>query len=43
MPMGNVVLSKRNASGGLESALNQDVEGAGKGLAFALDYGWLFL
>ena len=43
MPLGNVVLSKRNARGSFQSALDQDVEGAGKGLAFALDYGWLFL
>src|SRR6266446_711292 len=43
MPLGNVALSKRNARGSLEGALDKDVEGAGKGLAFALDHGWLFL
>src|SRR6266403_929431 len=43
MPCGDGQLSKRNARGSLQSALDQDVEGAGKGLTFALDHGWLFL
>src|SRR5712664_4081659 len=43
MALGNVVLSKRNARGGFQGALDQDMEGAGKRFAFALDYGWLLL
>src|SRR6266852_6046902 len=43
MPRGDGLLSKRNACGSLQGALDQDVEGAGKGFAFELDHGWFFL
>src|SRR6266403_5526226 len=43
MPRGDGLLSKRNARGGLKGALDQDVEGAGKGFAFELDHGGFFL
>src|SRR6266436_8882958 len=43
MPRDDGLLSKRNACGSLQGALDQDVEGAGKGFAFELDHGWFFL
>ena len=43
MPRGDGLLSKRNARRGFQDALDQDVKGAGKGFAFALDHGWFFL